>query len=119
MPAMKPRVRSEQITVVQLDGEAVLYDERTGMLHHLNPEGTLLYRLCDGTATVRQLANEAGIDTVPGALWVWVEAQVAGPGPLSGSRLLAAFVIALLLAVFLLPRPAAGISPHIRIHLRE
>lgn len=58
MPAMKPRVRSEQITVVQLDGEAVLYDERTGMLHHLNPEGTLLYRLCDGTATVRQLANE-------------------------------------------------------------
>ena len=30
---------------------------------------------------------------MPGALWVWVEAQVAGPGPLSGSRLLAAFVI--------------------------
>jgi hypothetical protein len=56
----------------------------------------------------RQLANEAGIDTVPGALWVWVEAQVAGPGPLSGSRLLAAFVIALLLAAFLLPRRAAG-----------
>ena len=34
----------------------------------------------------RQLANEAGIDTVPGALWVWVEAQMAGPGPASGSR---------------------------------
>lgn len=58
MPAMKPRMRTEQITVVQLDGEAVVYDERTGMLHHLNPEGTLLYRLCDGTATVRQLASE-------------------------------------------------------------
>jgi hypothetical protein len=55
----------------------------------------------------RQLANEAGIDTVPGALWVWVEAQVAGPGPLSGSRLLAAFVIALLLAALFLPRRAA------------
>jgi len=56
----------------------------------------------------RQLANEAGIDTVPGALWVWFEAQVAGPGPLSGSRLLAAFVIALLLAMLFVPRRAAG-----------
>jgi hypothetical protein len=56
----------------------------------------------------RQLANEAGIDTVPGALWVWIEAQVAGPGPLSGSRLLAAFVIALLLATLFVPRRAAG-----------
>ena len=51
-------------------------------------------------------ANEAGIDTVPGALWVWVEGQVAGPGPLSGTRLLALFVIALLVAAVLLPRRA-------------
>jgi len=56
----------------------------------------------------RQLANEAGIDTVPGALWVWVEAQVAGPGPLSGSRLLAVFVIGLLLAMMFVPRRAAA-----------
>jgi Dolichyl-phosphate-mannose-protein mannosyltransferase len=52
----------------------------------------------------RQLANEAGIDTVPGALWVWVEQQVAGPGPLSGSRLLAVFVVGLLGAMVLVPR---------------
>ena len=58
-----------------------------------------------------QLANEAGIDTVPGALWVWVEAQVAGPGPLSGSRLLAVFVIGLLAAVVLLPRRLALLVP--------
>ena len=58
-----------------------------------------------------QLANEAGIDTVPGALWVWIDAQVAGPGPLSGSRLLAAFVIGLLAAVLLLPRRLALIVP--------
>ena len=58
-----------------------------------------------------QLANEAGIDTVPGALWVWVERQVAGPGPLSGSRLLAAFVIGLLVAVVLLPRRLALLVP--------
>jgi hypothetical protein len=54
----------------------------------------------------RQLANEAGIDTVPGALWVWVEQQVAGPGPLSGPRLLAVFVIGLLLALLFVPRRA-------------
>ena len=34
---------------------------------------------------VRQLANEAGIDTVPGALWVRIEAELAGPGPASGA----------------------------------
>ena len=52
----------------------------------------------------RQLANEAGIDTVPGALWVWVESQVAGPGPLSGARLLAVFVVGLVLATIFVPR---------------
>jgi len=52
----------------------------------------------------RQLASEVGIDTVPGAFWVWIEAQVAGPGPLSGSRLLTAFVVALLAAAVFLPR---------------
>jgi hypothetical protein len=59
----------------------------------------------------RQLANEAGIDTVPGALWVWVEQQVAGPGPLSGSRLLAVFVVALVAGVVLLPRRLALVVP--------
>ena len=54
----------------------------------------------------RQLANEAGIDTVPGALWVWVEQQVAGPGPLSGTRLLALFVVVLLVVAVLVPRRA-------------
>jgi hypothetical protein len=59
----------------------------------------------------RQLANEAGIDTVPGALWVWVEQQVAGPGPLTGQRLLALFVVALLAAMLLVPRRAALVLP--------
>jgi len=70
--------------------------------------GVALALVLPAVLPFRQLANEAGIDTVPGALWVWVEAQVAGPGPLSGSRLLAAFVIALLLAALFLPRRAAG-----------
>lgn len=70
--------------------------------------GVVLALVLPAVLPFRQLANEAGIDTVPGALWVWVEAQVAGPGALSGSRLLAVFVIGLLFAMILLPRRAAG-----------
>jgi PqqD family protein of HPr-rel-A system len=55
VPATKPRVR-EGLTVVELDGEAVVYDERSGDLHHLNPTATLVFGLCDGTATGRELA---------------------------------------------------------------
>ena len=57
MPATKPRVR-EDLTVVELDGEAVVYDERTGDLHHLNPTATLVFGLLDGKATGRELARD-------------------------------------------------------------
>lgn len=52
----------------------------------------------------RQLANEAGVDTVPGALWVWLESRTAGPGFLSGRTLLAVFVLGLLALAAFLPR---------------
>ena len=58
----------------------------------------------------RQLANEAGIDTVPGALWERVEAELAGPGPASGGLALAIFLLVLLAATFLLPRRIARIA---------
>ena len=69
--------------------------------------GVVLALVLPAVLPFRQLANEAGIDTVPGALWVWVESQVAGPGPLSGTRLLAVFVVALLIATLFVPRRAA------------
>lgn len=52
----------------------------------------------------RQLANEAGIDTVPGALWLWIESKLSGPGPISGRIALALFVLALVAAAVFLPR---------------
>ena len=58
----------------------------------------------------RQLANEAGIDTVPGALWERIEAELAGPGPASGSLALALFVVGLLAATLLLPRRTARVA---------
>ena len=58
----------------------------------------------------RQLANEAGIDTVPGALWERIEAELAGPGAASGRLALVLFLVALLAATFLLPRAIAGVA---------
>src|SRR4029079_7295937 len=57
-----------------------------------------------------QLVNEAGIDTVPGALWERVEAELAGPGPASGRLALALFVVGLLAATFFLPRGIARLA---------
>lgn len=57
MPAIRPKT-SEELAVVELDGEAVIYDPRTGDLHHLNPTATIVFSLCDGTATVREMSQE-------------------------------------------------------------
>jgi PqqD family protein of HPr-rel-A system len=54
---MKPKVRDD-ITVVEIDGEAVIYDERSGDLHHLNPTATIVFGLCDGTATVKEFSSD-------------------------------------------------------------
>ena len=49
-------VARDDLTVIELDGEAVVYDERTGNLHHLNQTATLIFSLCDGTGTARELS---------------------------------------------------------------
>jgi PqqD family protein of HPr-rel-A system len=54
---MKPRTRDD-LEVVELDGEAVVYDEESGNLHHLNQTATLVFSLCDGTATIPELAAD-------------------------------------------------------------
>jgi len=52
-----PRAR-EDLAVVVLDGEAVIYDEETQDLHHLNPTATVVFSLCEGTSTIREIAEE-------------------------------------------------------------
>lgn len=56
MPA-KLKARDD-LAIVELDGEAVIYDEEQGSLHHLNPTATLVFSLCDGSADLRQLTEE-------------------------------------------------------------
>ncbi len=57
MPAVKPKIR-EGLTVVELDGEAVIFDERTSDLHHLNPTATIVFGLCDGSATIADISKD-------------------------------------------------------------
>jgi len=72
--------------------------------------GALAAVVLVGVLPYRQLANEAGIDTVPGALWLWVEGRLAGPGPASGQLALALFVIALLGTALLVPRKLGRVA---------
>jgi hypothetical protein len=57
MPALKPKIRPELI-FVPIDGEAVIYDPESVRLHHLNPSATLIFQLCDGSGTVKELAHD-------------------------------------------------------------
>ncbi len=57
-----------------------------------------------------QLASEVGIDTVPGALWVRIQAESAGPGPASGRLALVLFLLALTAATVFLPRTIARVA---------
>jgi PqqD family protein of HPr-rel-A system len=65
MALVKPRVRSD-LTIVDLDGEATVYDDATGDLHTLNPTATIVLHLCDGSATINELSTElAGVFDTP------------------------------------------------------
>ena len=53
----RPRARPD-LTVVELDGEAVIYDEISGDLHRLNPTATIVFSFLDGSATLEELAGD-------------------------------------------------------------
>jgi coenzyme PQQ synthesis protein D (PqqD) len=57
MPTRKPKVRSD-LTVVELEGEAVIYDDTIRQVHYLNRTATIVFNLCDGTSTIRELSGD-------------------------------------------------------------
>jgi hypothetical protein len=57
MPALKPKVRSD-LSVVEMEGEAVIYDELTGQIHYLNRTATIVFNLCDGSSTIPEFSKE-------------------------------------------------------------
>jgi hypothetical protein len=46
------------VTSVELDGESVLYDETSGVLHLLDAVATVVWDRLDGTATLDDLAAD-------------------------------------------------------------
>jgi len=57
MPALKPKVRSD-LSVVEMEGEAVIYDELTGQIHYLNRTATIVFNLCDGRSTIPEFSKD-------------------------------------------------------------
>jgi len=57
MPALKPKVRSD-LSVVEMEGEAVIYDELTSQIHYLNRTATIVFNLCDGRATIPEFSKD-------------------------------------------------------------
>lgn len=56
----KPLARSEKLTVRQLPDETLVYDHQTNKGHCLNATAALVWKHCDGMATVAELARRIG-----------------------------------------------------------
>src|SRR5438093_4341488 len=56
MAVTKPRARDE-VAVCDIDGEAVVYDPNGSELHYLNHSAALVLDLCDGEASMKDMAT--------------------------------------------------------------
>ena len=54
--AVRPMARTEGLVVEQLDGEVLIYDLERHRAHCLNEASALVWRACDGTRPVPELA---------------------------------------------------------------
>jgi nucleoside-diphosphate-sugar epimerase len=57
MARVRPRMASG-LAFVEVDGEIVVYDAREGKLRFLNHAAATVFSLCDGSATIGELAQE-------------------------------------------------------------
>jgi PqqD family protein of HPr-rel-A system len=57
MTERRPKLRTD-LTVVELDGEAVVYDAESMDVHRFNPSATVILGLLDGSATLEELAGD-------------------------------------------------------------
>jgi len=57
MAGLRPKVRAD-LVVIEVDSEAVVYDPEEVMLHHLNPTAAVVFKLCAGSGTVRELSED-------------------------------------------------------------
>ncbi len=55
--AFVPPARRDDIIEDEVDGEAILFDPRSGDVHRLNQTALAIWRQCDGRATTREIAE--------------------------------------------------------------
>jgi PqqD family protein of HPr-rel-A system len=56
-PGYTPGKAADVLELDMGDG-VILYNHDSSLVHHLNPSAALLWKLCDGEATVKELAGE-------------------------------------------------------------
>jgi hypothetical protein len=59
---MRPKARTDRLIVRELDGETLVYDERSHRAHCLNPVAALVWRSCDGETSVEQIARRVAAE---------------------------------------------------------
>ena len=52
-----PKARTD-VAAAEVDGDVVLYDERSSQLHILNPTAGVVWAHCDGSASLAQIIDE-------------------------------------------------------------
>ena len=55
--APRPRARTHGLIVQELDDETLVYDQQRHRAHCLNITSSLVWKSCDGTRTVREIAT--------------------------------------------------------------
>ena len=57
----RPRKRDDVLELDMVDG-AILYDNESMLVHHLNPSAALIWHLCDGIGSVDELARDIAVE---------------------------------------------------------
>ena len=69
---MNPTAR-EDLLVRELADEAVVYDFTSARAHCINPTALRVFRLCDGRATVKQIAQKLGAPCDEALVWAAID----------------------------------------------
>lgn len=58
----RPVARTDELIVEEVDGQVLIYDQRTHEAHCLTPAAAQVWRACDGETPRDQLATHLGLD---------------------------------------------------------
>jgi hypothetical protein len=62
---VKPAARTSNVLIEELDDELVVYDRENDQAHSLNRTAALVWRACDGTRTIAEIAASLRRQGIP------------------------------------------------------